>query len=1057
MADQLLSKDFFYLNASYYNDTDIDQPATIHVEDSSDILTRSDGWMVHVTRFSVDSMKSLVFVEKDESASWEIQIVSNVGQPTDTFKFTLDRDYATPQDLIDEMNLPGRFRQLTPNDRGWEGDYFEMYRFELDPAGRIRLRSQPGTRALRPDWFITYQGTPTMNKLLGFDSVSPYLRWSPNASHRFCRAVDLLYSKMPLVATPQNIFDGDYWEAINTLLRSLLNGVRIYYKQQGVDAEAIEPTMVAGHPYGTNLISAFPRWYGSTPSRLMHEGEGHFPVHNIPVITEWLDVPHAVHNVVDHGPKCSITQMHWETSYQADEVGVVSHGELRFIDIHLGIGQLGGIEPGRWPAYKLGPHKEWTGDRYMYPWQSIPGYWWSGTEARGVAQIPPAGCVSIEATDPDDLSIITLANPLPAKVQVGHDMWLADPDNEGIHSTHAIETISADRRTIELDWPIGAEARGDPGFAQMNVLFTDRRIPFQSRSATFLGVALIQNHWNLPNYEGKDQLFALQTTNCSTGDTIYFVRDAHTNNPSLILPGNTVSSGGVNQIGNAGAQIIWIDGQMPEEVSALEGNVIALGNIGLFIHKAIDAVRWEQDQKNMKMAAITFHYEGRIDADMNVAFQRQLNMGAHAGETNVNGNINGVRRIQQYDGDMLNRQINRFARALYDLAIFDEIQAFADINQTEKLTTAEISSIPKSSEVVRVGDGHTRIDFQAGEVVLQNQAHNMITVYGRGTVPLETIRRFPSSFYCIEMFQQDVATEEGARLKIINDWVKSNPNDLALLEFMPKGGAWLQFLQQVPNEMIRDAHGHLTEFAVPTDRRISPLCIGTGTRPETGTDNFIIYAPEKKELKLGWVAQHPDRGALQPIYTEHILNAQAGQVVTAQLAFLGIDYSELTRSYEICKKEMYDTAVSSTRPTRVFGYDGDYIASSLSSQVDLIFPFKQILLTSNDLLQVPERSQDAASRQPILSSYTLPTIIPTSVGADAEPTGSSSSPFGTIYFSEGGNRRYHHLIKIPGGLRQFRINAQLTYKDHYKMAKDILLPPGAQMNCQLLFTRKMEQ
>ena len=60
-------------------------------------------------------MKSLVFVEKDETASWEITIVSDVGTPTDTFTFALDRDYATPQDLIDEMNMTGRFRKTHLN------------------------------------------------------------------------------------------------------------------------------------------------------------------------------------------------------------------------------------------------------------------------------------------------------------------------------------------------------------------------------------------------------------------------------------------------------------------------------------------------------------------------------------------------------------------------------------------------------------------------------------------------------------------------------------------------------------------------------------------------------------------------------------------------------------------------------------------------------------------------------------------------------------------------------------------------------------------------------
>ena len=138
----------------------------------------------------------------------------------------------------------------------------------------------------------------------------------------------------------------------------------------------------------------------------------------------------------------------------------------------------------------------------------------------------------------------------------------------------------------------------------------------------------------------------------------------------------------------------------------------------------------------------------------------------------------------------------------------------------------------------------------------------------------------------------------------------------------------------------------------------------------------------------------------------------------------------------MAKKELYDKVISPTRSTRLYGWDGDYLSSSAVSQCDLMFPFKKILITSNDLLQQPERSQDAASREPILSSYTLPTILPVSVSAAAQPSGSNSTPFGSVFFSEsGGTRRYHSLIKIPGGLRSFRIHAMLSYKDSTKCIK----------------------
>ena len=68
MADALISKEHFYLNGSVYAEID-NQDAVIEIEDTNDILQSNDDWLVHVTRFSCDAMKSLTYAEKDER--WE--------------------------------------------------------------------------------------------------------------------------------------------------------------------------------------------------------------------------------------------------------------------------------------------------------------------------------------------------------------------------------------------------------------------------------------------------------------------------------------------------------------------------------------------------------------------------------------------------------------------------------------------------------------------------------------------------------------------------------------------------------------------------------------------------------------------------------------------------------------------------------------------------------------------------------------------------------------------------------------------------------------------------
>ena len=84
-------------------------------------------------------------------------------------------------------------------------------------------------------------------------------------------------------------------------------------------------------------------------------------------------------------------------------------------------------------------------------------------------------------------------------------------------------------------------------------------------------------------------------------------------------------------------------------------------------------------------------------------------------------------------------------------------------------------------------------------------------------------------------------------------------------------------------------------------------------------------------------------------------------------------------------------------------------------------------------------------------------MSPISVDQEGKPHGAESTPLGTAYFTEGGTRRFHHLTPVPGGLRQFTINAALTYKDDKKAVKRVVIPPGGSFNAQLLFIRKVNE
>ena len=231
MAEALIAKDHFYVNASYYNDTETDQAAVITVADKDDILRRDQGdeWLVHVTRFSCDSMNSLSYIDADVNATWQIIAKDGAGFSHQIWDFTLDRDFATPRDMISAMNMQSRWGVLGAT---ITSDKFEIYRFELDAGGRFRLR-MAFDQHVTNGWHISYSGSAAMNKLLGFEQITPFLSYIPDPAAQFCKALEFLERECNAANTILNVKSGNLWRDTNNVLVELLNGLEIRNSYMG--------------------------------------------------------------------------------------------------------------------------------------------------------------------------------------------------------------------------------------------------------------------------------------------------------------------------------------------------------------------------------------------------------------------------------------------------------------------------------------------------------------------------------------------------------------------------------------------------------------------------------------------------------------------------------------------------------------------------------------------------------------------------------------------------------------------------------------------------------
>ena len=1020
MAEALISSDHFYVNASYYNDTESDQAATIVVEDNDDILRRDTGdeWLVHVTRFSCDSMSSLNYIEADPTATWQIAIQDGSGDARKVFNFTLDRAYATPRDMLSDMNMFTRFLAIN-------NESIECYRFEIDTGGRFRLTQPQKPQYAHEFWHIAYKGSASMNRLLGFDQITPFLSYAPDPTNVFCQALEFFEEQCNKANTHTNVIAGEYWKNVNNALIHLINGleVRAQFMQGIGTGPGTEPTslsqlnMNSGNwNLSLNNLDYMPVNKGNTPNeRSNHANQALLPRTETNVMSAYFTVPGGYDNR-DIGPKVCNSRLTWQEPYRSSN-GSLTNGLARFNDI----GNLAhAYPPGMWPKAVPGS-QNWTNASFVYPLDSIPGYWYSGSASFGLGGGDSVAILS-HVGNQNSNRTFELENALPPFIKVGDDVWSEDLTQTGglnfpgVSQTHAIESISADRTTVAVDWPFGVTTRADPTYAHMDLVFTDRRIPYQTRSQTFVGVT----QWSLHGPEQENTVITTEDgTNASIGDTFYFVSETH----DTFFQAPSTAAVAYEIIGaHVDSHAIIIRGHLGAELSVYAPADTLNNDMAgqeFFIDKSKwDKVRFAQDTVRMKQAATTFTYE-----------QLTQTPNGYVAPHTVNGiSLKGVYR-QNYDRTRLLQQVDRMHKYMLRSRLFQDADTTGS-EQTQRITDSMLATIPQQyEEAVDM----TGLDFMTMEQrpMDMNGNADVLDAHGMGTLPASVITRFPSVWWGVQTYDTTGQnTEFMAERARINTFVEANVNDKPYIHLHVGTG-----------HTVAEAASF---FIIPSatvgglaTAHLCPIVTGVGPRVQRANadhgSNFVFAMVGVNASLSTYLAAHQ---------------------ATAKNARYGLKYDILTRAYVLCGKEHDELSVAADSRCRLYGADGDYLASTLSSQVDTIFPYRQLILTSDDLMQVPERSQDAASKQPILTSYTLPTLGSTSVGKDGQAAGGNSKPFGTIYFSEGGSRRFHHMIKVPGGLRRFKIQAALTYKDNRRAPRDISLQPGQQFTCQLMFMKK---
>jgi len=672
MAEALLSKQHFYVNCQFYNDSENDQDDTIHVEDTQDILKGSDNWMVHVTRFSVDSMVSLPYTEVDDSAKWEIRLYDEHSVIKKTFNFIIDRHYMTAQDLISAMNMTSRF--ILPDNRSPEyesgrdsGFEVEAYRFEIDTGNRFKLVTQPSNQM--PHWCITYAGTASMNKLLGFKNTTSIIRFTPSATDMFCRAVDYVHSvAVKQYHTEFGVSNWDflgmargtvYRQRMNRILINLLNGLEIQHLTYPGAARIItNPITSASSTWKNGVLfkQAIITKRGAPPQSVLRStDDAIIPKGNSRVLCEWYDKSYVDgnHNPHDAGFKVQTAYMDWDAGHTYSGTPDV---RIKFRDI-LTFNGTDDVSMVNFPGFNPGDESFSQFD-YVYPLDSLPGQVISSTANNNIS------ISHVDATR----KVFTFSADVPLCVEPGMDIWIecivvmTYNDTAGAnefslphkkcHSTFQIVSIDRATNEVVVDQPLpplqfAAYTGGHDGWPNKEVIITDRRVPFQPRSRCSFGMNSGFAFFDADG--GPEFIFRMSGfIGANAGDIVYIIHDNVVAREGFLVKMVTHPAVDQSDLFVQGDVAGTTFGQLIEHYGNETPN-----DFGLFVHrKAVETVRWARDAINLKMAPTTFSYHGwqynpheGLVAD--VALQSSLDHGV----------LYPARRLQGNDDSLLRRQV----------------------------------------------------------------------------------------------------------------------------------------------------------------------------------------------------------------------------------------------------------------------------------------------------------------------------------------------------------------------------------------------------------------
>ena len=1091
MAELVDSSNSFFMNCEQYNATSENIPALIKIEDRSDILTRQDRYMVHVTRFALDTQASLFYLAPDTTATISVTLFAYLGannHRVDKKKifvsertFVLTEGAATLADFLEQLNeavptmpttanrrdpvptIAGQTESVLSRAGQWTITSSGRFEFQASKvtAGRVREPRDYDTQSR--EYFVNLVISESMRKILGVNNATLRVFGRESTLKTYRRLLTRIQELLPSYrnnisnwrwegTAEEYAKSGWYTDMYRILSYSILqqlmfitqvaNGVNTQLPMTATNiVGAINYTLRAGITQNAQAVTRRTPWWEQADYFVENFRRAADGVHRQHEHSKFT----FLHNLANNGNRDTATFRYQATHQPAetDHTGDFSVNQNVFV-----------------PAFKMNAKQAW------------------GTWSRGyILNIPNPRQVHINkntvltdivgGTDQPNLQSggLTFAPfvgdtiYIPASTEIaGSGAVVRGSFQRGVIQSVEVSTVvratdkaADDTYLITFDTelnlshvhrranlsPIENPGNPDHGIPNARVAYGTRRVPYNPmvynarvhlEAQADGGEIIFNTHEEFPVFVG-DHVYIGHEHGSST-----YAHEVHAVN--YTTGAVTIEAGPIATIANGTA-------------------IIGMSQFYSLCHTH-DAL------SHQITASIPFINQTRgAGADRKPLIHHEM---VTVAVEDIVDNLENAPSIDWVINSLATQGLRTLIEAEMGAPAASEIDP----------TNGSVVLKPTVDGIIRGVHTNTHNAMVCTDIVRWMGADTHFDV-GHPNHHMESNQSlFPSNFFQMEIPNADgpyADTQLRSFLTghIDEDWmveIETPRADLVLTAEHPAlnnqggftnniNGNSAAVLRAVQNQ---EAYRLCSQINLPTRVQGEP---SGATAPK-----YIVYTHHRSNCPGYWrqAVNHGGVGTYPLMSQQWQFDYAIGGAIdvaagnnTVAATFMKINlisgYKEMD-AVQIVYKENNTLAITNPSGINFSLRTQDSIRSTLSGQCDLAFKWKSLSVTSNDLLASPERTGDANALQPILSSYSLPTNFDASVKATGAVSGFDSTPYGTITFSELGPRRYHSLIAIPGGLRRFNLTCVLDPKDDSEPKEPVQIPPGGRFSCQLLFVSK---